>query len=270
MEQLEEIIIKSIETLRSSKKQPNEEAIHNVIKKDLPEVSMDKLKERLNHLLQKEKILNKPHKGKNSYYNIKEVCPETPHPPSDSPETPHPSSHPPETPHPPSHPPSHSPETPHPSSHPPETQHPPSHPPEIPHPPSHPPETPVRKAKISNQSNDKIDMSAKLKEYVKTDTFETFFEMFLEFRYTVDTKFEKYFQENEKETKTTFETKVEILENEKKILQKQNQELKQESKSYLKIIETLIEGTHIDAPWQTVSSKSNANKTALNRGKFYY
>ena len=72
MEQLEEIIIKSIETLRSSKKQPNEEAIHNVIKKDLPEVSMDKLKERLNHLLQKEKILNKPHKGKNPYYNIKE------------------------------------------------------------------------------------------------------------------------------------------------------------------------------------------------------
>ena len=239
MEQLEEIIIKSIETLRSSKKQPNEEAIHNVIKKDLPEVSMDKLKERLNHLLQKEKILNKPHKGKNSYYNIKEVCPETPHPPSHSPETPHPSSHPPETPHPP------------------------SYPPEIPHPPSHPPETPVRKAKISNQSNDKIDMSAKLKEYVKTDTFETFFEMFLEFRYTVDTKFEKYFQENEKETKTTLETKVEILENEIKNLQKQNQELKQESKSYLKIIETLVEGTHIDAPWQTVSMKSNANKTAL-------
>ena len=238
MEQLEEIIIKSIETLRSSKKQPNEEAIHNVIKKDLPEVSMDKLKERLNHLLQKEKIFNKPHKGKNSYYNIKEVCPETPHPPSHSPETPHPSSHPQETPHPP------------------------SHPPEIPHPPSHPAETPVRKAKISNQSNDKIDMSAKLKEYVKTDTFETFFEMFLEFRYSVDTKFEKYFQENEKETKTTFETKVEILENEIKILQKQNQELKQESKSYLKIIETLVEGTHIDAPWQTVSSKSNANKTA--------
>ena len=239
MEQLEEIIIKSIETLRSSKKQPNEEAIHNVIKKDLPEVSMDKLKERLNHLLQKEKILNKPHKGKNSYYNIKEICPETPHPPSHSPETPHLSFHPPETPHPP------------------------SHPPEIPHPPSHPPETPVRKAKISNQSNDKIDMSAKLKEYVKTDTFETFFEMFLEFRYTVDTKFEKYFQENEKETKTTFKTKVEILENKIKILQKQNQELKQESKSYLKIIETLVEGTHIDAPWQTVSSKSNANKTAL-------
>ena len=238
MEQLEEIIIKSIKTLRSSKKQPNEEAIHKVIKKDLPEVSMDKLKERLNHLLQKEKILNKPHKGKSSYYNIKEVCPETPHPPSHSPETPHPSSHPPETPHPP------------------------SHPPEIPHPPSHPPETLVRKAKISNQSNDKTDMSAKLKEYVKTDTFETFFEMFLEFRYSVDTKFEKYFQENEKETKTTFETKVEILENEIKILQKQNQELKQESKSYLKIIETLVEGTHIDAPWQTVSSKSNANKTA--------
>ena len=51
-------------------------------------------------------------------------------------------------------------------------------------------------------------MSAKLKEYVKTDTFETFFEMFLEFRYSVDTKFEKYFHENEKETKTTFETKV--------------------------------------------------------------
>ena len=63
-------------------------------------------------------------------------------------------------------------------------------------------------------------MSAKLKEYVKTDTFETFFEMFLEFRYTVDTKFEKYFQENEKETKTTFETKVEILENEIKNLAK--------------------------------------------------
>ena len=45
-------------------------------------------------------------------------------------------------------------------------------------------------------------------------------------------------------------------------MQKQNQELKQESISYLKIIETLVEGTHLDAPWHTVSSKSNANKTA--------
>lgn len=219
MEQLDEIIINSIETLRNNKKQPNEEAIRNVIKKELTEVTSEQLKERLNLLLQEEKILNKPHGGNNSYYIIKNdnnVCPDTPCPSSQLLETPHP--------------------------------------------PSHPPKTPVRKARKSSQCND-TNISAKLKDYVKNDTFDTFYEMFLEFRYSVDSKFEKYFNENETETKTTYETKIKLLENEIKMLQKENQDLKQESKSHQKIIETLVEGKNIDAPWQKVSRRSNSNKT---------
>ena len=236
MEQLEDIIIKSIETLRISKKQPNEETIHSIVKKEFPELTVEQLKEQLNKLLQEEKILNKPHGGKNSYYiitnvNDKNVLPETPRPTCHSLKTPRPL--------------------------------------------SHPPETPVRKARISSQpnekidelENDKIDMTENFKEYVKNDTFETFYKLFLEFRNSVDSKFEQFFKEHEMKMKKTFEGKIEVLENDIKNLHKENQDLKQESKSYLKIIQTLVEGKNIDAPWQTASIKSNSSKAAPKTDK---
>ena len=50
MEQLEHIIFNSIETLRSNKKQPNEETIYNIVKKEFPEVTIEQLKERLKYI----------------------------------------------------------------------------------------------------------------------------------------------------------------------------------------------------------------------------
>ena len=60
MEQLEEVIFNAIESLRNNQKQSNE---------DTP-ATMEKLKERLNTLLGKEKLLNKPHRGNNSYLEM--------------------------------------------------------------------------------------------------------------------------------------------------------------------------------------------------------
>ena len=60
MEQLEEIIFNAIESLRNNQKQSNE---------DTP-ATMEKLKGRLNILLGKEKLLNKPHRGNNSYLEM--------------------------------------------------------------------------------------------------------------------------------------------------------------------------------------------------------
>ena len=53
-EQLHEIIFNAIESLRKNKKQPNEDT----------SVTMEKL----TILLGKEKLLNKPHRGNNSYF----------------------------------------------------------------------------------------------------------------------------------------------------------------------------------------------------------
>ena len=67
MEQLDEIIFNAIESLRNNKKRPNE---------DTP-VTMEKLKERLNISLGKEKLLNKPHRGNNFILRCKRMttCP---------------------------------------------------------------------------------------------------------------------------------------------------------------------------------------------------
>ena len=91
MEQLENDICNIIESLRNNKKQPNEDSIYNAIIKDKPSITTEQLKEQLTILLQNEKLLNKPHGGKNSYYVIKEdtvLCSETPHPPLHPQETP--------------------------------------------------------------------------------------------------------------------------------------------------------------------------------------
>lgn len=223
MESLENIICNTIETLRSNKKQPNEDSIHNAIIKEKPSITIEQLKEQLTILLQKEKLLNKPHGGKNSYYIIRDdnnLCSETPHPPL------------------------------------------------------HPPETPVRKARIHSASKQTpnvpyyekdMDISKKLKQYVKQEQFETFFEMFLEFRNAVDDKLENL--ENLSETKKTLETKIKLLEYEVENLKKENKNLQDDSKSYLKIIDTLAEGRNIDAPWQTTTSRSTSYSPKYGKKK---
>ena len=60
MEQLDEIIFSAIESLRNNHKQLNEDT----------RVTMEKLKERLPILLGKEKLLNEPHGGNNSYFEM--------------------------------------------------------------------------------------------------------------------------------------------------------------------------------------------------------
>ena len=60
MEQLDEIIFSAIESLRCNHKQLNEDT----------RVTMEKLKDRLTILLGKEKVLNEPHGGNNSYFEI--------------------------------------------------------------------------------------------------------------------------------------------------------------------------------------------------------
>ena len=52
-------------------------------------------------------------------------------------------------------------------------------------------------------------------------------------------------------------------------LKKINEDLKSDTKSHLKIIETLSEGNPIDAPWQTTLSKriNKSNRTIVPRCK---
>ena len=60
MKQLDEIIINVIESLRNNQKQLSENT----------PVTMQKLKERLTILLDKEKLLDKRHRGNNSYFEM--------------------------------------------------------------------------------------------------------------------------------------------------------------------------------------------------------
>ena len=60
MEQLDEIIFNVIESLRNNQKQLSENT----------PVTMQKLKERLTILLDKQKLLDKRHRGNNSYFEM--------------------------------------------------------------------------------------------------------------------------------------------------------------------------------------------------------
>ena len=64
MEQFDNLIYDTIITLRSNKKQPNENATYTLISSKLESLSKDKLEERLNCLVNEEKLQNKPHKGR--------------------------------------------------------------------------------------------------------------------------------------------------------------------------------------------------------------
>ena len=68
MKQLDNLIYDAISTLRSSKKQPNENAIYSPISSNLELLSKEHLEELLKCLVNEEKLQNKPHSGKNSYY----------------------------------------------------------------------------------------------------------------------------------------------------------------------------------------------------------
>ena len=213
MEQLDTLIFNAIESLRTNKKQPNEDTLFTTISKELTLLTKEQLNERLNNLLDNNKLSNKPHGGKNSYYKLDK----------DS---------------------------------------------------TMPPETPLLRKElltpIVKSKNPDHNISEKLKEYVKMETFETFYETFLEFRYFVDAKFESYKEENAEmikrnEKQISLETKVKLLENEIKILRKTNEDLKDEAKSHIKIIESLAEGKVIDAPWQTSSSKNTKTNTPTTR-----
>ena len=68
MEQLDNLIYDTISKLRSNKKQPNENAIYSLISSKLESLSKDQLEERLSYLVNEEKLKNKLHNGKSSYY----------------------------------------------------------------------------------------------------------------------------------------------------------------------------------------------------------
>ena len=64
MEQFDNLIYDTIITLRSNKKQLNENATYTLISSKLESLSKDKLEERLNCLANEEKLQNKPHNGR--------------------------------------------------------------------------------------------------------------------------------------------------------------------------------------------------------------
>ena len=68
LEQLDNLIYDTISILRSNKKQPNENAIYSLTSSKLESLSKDQLEERLGYLVNEEKLKNKPHNGKSSYY----------------------------------------------------------------------------------------------------------------------------------------------------------------------------------------------------------
>ena len=64
MEQFDNLIYDTIIILRSNKKQLNENATYTLISSKLESLSKDKLEERLNCLVNEEKLQNKPHNGR--------------------------------------------------------------------------------------------------------------------------------------------------------------------------------------------------------------
>ena len=60
--------MEQLDNLRSNKNHPNENVIYSVISYKLESLSKDQLEERLNCLVNEEKLKNKPHNGKSSYY----------------------------------------------------------------------------------------------------------------------------------------------------------------------------------------------------------
>ena len=86
-----------------------------------------------------------------------------------------------------------------------------------------------------------------LNSFVKRDYFEDFYDEHLEFKYNVQSILDQQLDNTSNS------------ENETLNLKKVNEDLKNDTKSHLKIIETLSEGKSRDNPWQATSSKRNTN-----------
>ena len=108
---------------------------------------------------------------------------------------------------------------------------------------------------------------------MKIDTFETFYESYLEFKHYVSSKFENCCNNTSDPSQTiekqeSLEKKVEILENEIESLRNINKNLKDEAENYLRIIESLMEDKNNDTTWQTQSRRNTkSNKSADNNRK---
>ena len=71
VEVIDSNIIDAIKTIRyHNKKRPDENIIADYLCKSYPDRNATTIRQRITYLKNKNKILNKPHNGKNSYYLI--------------------------------------------------------------------------------------------------------------------------------------------------------------------------------------------------------
>ena len=70
MKQLDSHIFNAITKLRNNKKQPNENSIYNYILKTVESLTTEQLENRIRDLIKSNKLENKPHSGRNSYFIV--------------------------------------------------------------------------------------------------------------------------------------------------------------------------------------------------------
>ena len=70
MEQLDTHTFNAITKLRNNKKQPNENSIYNYILKTVESLATEQLEDRLRDLIKANKLENKLHSGRNSYFIV--------------------------------------------------------------------------------------------------------------------------------------------------------------------------------------------------------
>ena len=70
MEQLDTHTFNAITKLRNNKKQPNENSIYNYILKTVESLTTEQLEDRLRDLIKANKLENKLHSGRNSYFIV--------------------------------------------------------------------------------------------------------------------------------------------------------------------------------------------------------
>ena len=129
-------------------------------------------------------------------------------------------------------------------------------------------ETPEFVASVENhvdfatQTNDSDFMFNNL--FVKKDYFENFYDEYLEFKFRVQSTLEDKLLLNNSNNSENLALKNKIVHLEQEIfnLKKQNEDLKNETKSHLKIIETLTKERPFDEDnsWQVASSKRKTNQ----------
>ena len=64
------VMFNAITKLRSNKKQPNENSIYNYIFKTVESLTTEQLEDRPRDLIKANKLENKPHSGRNSYFIV--------------------------------------------------------------------------------------------------------------------------------------------------------------------------------------------------------